>query len=80
MFKSSPTYRYLSNKWLKPQQERFRREGFEEGWRIGFDEGFAIGLRLGRMEAREWNRRRLESAAKGIPFDEPFPGSDEKSE
>ena len=52
------TKRYLEEKWLKPQRERFREEG--------------------RREGREWNRRRLEAEAKGIPFDEPFPGGEDE--
>ena len=59
------TKRYLEEKWLKPQRERLRKEAIEEGRREGIREG------------REWNRRRLEAEAKGIPFDEPYPGSDE---
>ena len=54
------TKRYLEEKWLKPQREKFREEGREEVRRQGL----------------EWNRRRLEAEAKGIPFDEPFPGTD----
>lgn len=57
------TARYLTNKWVKPLQDKFREEGRKEG------------REEGRQEAREWNRRRLEAEAKGIPFDEPFPGT-----
>ena len=66
------TKRYLEEKWLKPQRERLRKEAIEEGRREGIREGI--------REGREWNRRRMEAEAKGISFDEPFPGSqDEQS-
>lgn len=52
------TARYLTNKWVKPLQDKFREQG--------------------RQEGREWNRRRLEAEAKGIPFDEPYPGDSDE--
>ena len=57
------TKRYLEEKWLKPQQEKFREQGREQERQFWID--------------RE--RRRAEAEAKGIPFDEPFPGSEEVS-
>ena len=33
----------------------------------------------GARQGREWNRRRLEAEAQGIPFDEPFPGMEDES-
>ena len=42
--------------------------------------GRAEGLAEGRVESnlrwREWNRRRIAAAAKGLPFDEPPPDDD----
>ncbi len=59
------TARYLTNKWVKPLQDRFR----EQGRKQGIEE-----------ERKYWidrERRRTEAEAQGIPFDEPFPGSDD---
>ena len=57
------TYRYLSNKFLKPLQEKLRQEGLEEGRNETHREWAA------------WNQRRLEAEQNGEPFDEPPPGS-----
>ena len=57
------TARYLTNKWVKPLQEKFREQGRKQERQFWID--------------RE--RRRAEAEAKGIPFDEPFPGSEEVS-
>ena len=86
------TARYLTNKWVKPLQEKFRQEGRKEGLEEGIEIGVERGVELGRAEGREqgielgvtserqyWidrERRRLEAEAQGIPFDEPYP--DEK--
>ena len=55
------TYRYLSDKFLKPLHEKLRAEGREKG----------------REEERRkwatWNERRLEAEKRGEPFDEPPP-------
>ena len=53
------TYRYLSDKFLKPLHEKIRAEGREEANRLW----------------AEWNRRREDAEAKGEPFDEPPPGT-----
>ena len=53
------TYRYLSDKFLKPLHEKLREEGRKEG----------------REEVQHrwasWNQRRLEAEQNGQPFDEP---------
>ena len=54
------TYRYLSDKFLKPLHEKLRAEGREE-----------VQLRWA-----SWNQRRLEAKQNGEPFDEPPPGPD----
>ena len=56
------TARYLTNKWVKPLQEKFRKQGVEQGR---------------EQERRYWldrEHRRKEAEARGIPFDEPYPG------
>ena len=85
------TKRYLMNKWVKPQEERIRRQGLEkgiaegrekgiaEGRNEGIEKGLAEGRNEGRNEERqawiEWNNRRLEAEAQGRPFNEPLPSS-----
>ena len=64
------TARYLTNKWVKPLQDKFREEGRQKGHEEGREEG--------RREGIEWNRRRLEAEAKGLPFDEPYPGMEDE--
>ena len=66
-------------------QEEARAEGREEGRAEGREEGRAEGREEGRAESQEeahaqrqklwedWNNRRMESAARGEPFDEPPP-------
>ena len=60
------TARYLTNKWVKPLQDKLREEGRQEG----------------RQEERQFwvdrERRRKEAEAKGIPFDEPYPGMEDE--
>ena len=62
------TYRYLSDKFLKPLHDRLRQEGLEKG----------------REEERRlwaaWNQRRLEAEQNDEPFDEPPPGSRESQQ
>ena len=55
------TYRYLSDKFLKPLHEKLRTEGREETHRLW----------------AAWNQRRLEAEQNGEPFNEPPPGSNE---
>ena len=58
------TYRYLSDKFLKPLHERQRQEGLEKG----------------REEERRkwvaWNQRREKAKGEGEQFVEPPPGSE----
>ena len=55
------TYRYLSDKFLKPLHEKLRAEGREE-----------VQLRWA-----SWNERRLDAESRKVePFDEPPPGPD----
>ena len=82
------TYRYLSDKFLKPRQDALKdkrqKEDHKEPWREGWKDGWRAGWREGRYEGREevrrlwnaWNQRREEAARKGDPFDEPPPGSE----
>ena len=60
------TYRFLERKILKPQAEKLRAEGREQGRRKGRDEE--------RQVWTDWNRRRVEAEEKGKPFNEPPPG------
>ena len=71
------TAKYLGNKFVKPLIEKRREEGRVEGRKEGRVEGRAEGRTEGRAEERllwsEWNRRREEAAANGVPFVEPPP-------
>ena len=83
------TYRYLSDKFLKPRNEITpdvsRKQPPEEHWKKDWKDGWKEGWREGRLESREeerrmwaaWNQRRLEAERNGEPFDEPPPGSEE---
>ena len=51
------TARYLGNKFVEPLIEKRREEGQAQE----------------RRRWIEWNRRRLEAEASGVPFDEPPP-------
>ncbi len=53
------TARYLGDKFVKPLIEKHRAEGRAEE----------------RRKWTDWNRRRLEAEASGVPFDEPPPAS-----
>ena len=66
------TYRYLSNKFLKPLHEKMR----EESERIR-EEGREEGREEERFLWAAWNQRRLEAEQGGEPFDEPPPGSND---
>jgi hypothetical protein len=61
------TYRYLSNKFLVPLQQKLLEEGLEKGRQEGREEE--------RRLWSDWNRRRVEAEEKGEPFLEPPPGS-----
>ena len=74
-------YATLVNRFVMPvieaHKDEGRAEGRVEGEEIGLAkgrvEGEEIGLARGRAEWREWNRRRMDAAAQGLPFDEPPP-------
>ena len=57
--------------------ERGRAEGVAQGRAEGVAQGVAQGVDQGRARERrawtEWNRRRLEAEANGLPFNEPPP-------
>ena len=70
------TARYLTNKWVKPLQDKFRQEGRKEGLEAGIEIGVEMGVTSERQYWIDRERRCLEAEAQGIPFDEPYP--DEK--
>ena len=82
------TYRYLSDKFLKPRQEenrkdrreRRREEPWKQEWKDGWKAGWREGLEEGRKENQRlwaaWNQRHLEAEENGQPFNEPPPGSE----
>lgn len=63
------TARYLGNKFVEPLIEKRRAEGREQGQAEGREQGQAEE----RLRWTEWNHRRLEAEASGVPFDEPPP-------
>ena len=77
------TARYLTNKWVKPLQDKFRQEGHKKGLEEGIEIGVERGVEMGVTSEREYwldrERRRLEAEAQGIPFDEPLPGDESHS-
>ena len=54
-------------------REQGREEGREEGREQGREEGQAVGREETNAAWREWNQRRLQAMADGMPFDEPTP-------
>ena len=58
-----------------------REQGIEQGIKQGIKQGKEEGIAEGRVEVyrawADWNKRREEAAAKGIPFDEPPPPNPE---
>ncbi len=77
------TARYLSDKFLKPRQEKSRGVGREQSreetrqktcrnsWKEGWTEGWKNGWNEGRMEECRrwisWNQRRLQAETNGQP-------------
>ena len=63
--------------YAKLYRDRLRAEGIEIGKAQGLEqgrvEGRAEGIRQAYQEIADWNKRRLEAEAKGIPFNEPPP-------
>ena len=62
---------------MKRELNKYDAKLIEQGKAEGIEQGKAEGIEQGRTEVyqqiAEWNARRLEAAAKGIPFDEPPP-------
>ena len=58
-------YHIITNRFTIPAIEQHREEGREEGRAEGEDRA--------NRAWREWNQRRLDHEAQGIPFDEPPP-------
>ena len=58
------TKRYLDSKLVEPIRRQLREDGLEEG------------REQERQRWEDWNSRRLEAEARGVPFDEPTPNSD----
>ena len=67
------TAKYLGNKFVKPLIEKRREEGRVEGRAEGRTEGRVEGRAEERLLWSEWNRRREDAAANGVPFAEPPP-------
>ena len=74
------TARYLTKKLIEPldrkrEEEVARRieRGREEGVAQGVAQGMSQGAERERRAWTEWNSRRLEAEAGGLPFDEPPP-------
>ena len=51
----------------------FRQKTRKEGREQGREEGRATGIEEADAAWREWNQRRLQAMADGMPFDEPTP-------
>ena len=73
-------YQAMVNRLVTPviqaHEARGREVGRVEGKVEGLVEGRAEGQAAERARWVDWNRRRMEAAAKGQPFDEPPPGAE----
>jgi len=62
---------------MKRELNKHDAKLIEQGKAEGIEQGKAEGIEQGKAEAyqqvAEWNTRRLEAAAKGVPFEEPPP-------
>ena len=82
------TAKYLTKKLIEPLERKRREEleqRFERGRAEGVAQGVAQGVERGRAEGvdqgmererrawTEWNSRRMEAEANGLPFNEPPP-------
>ena len=71
-------YYHLLSKLVDPVIRRHESRGEARGRAEGIVEGRAKGIEEGRAKAnqiwQEWNQRRLDHDAQGLPFDEPPPG------
>ena len=74
------TYRYLSDKFLKPRQDTPRdkppKESPKEPWKEGWREGWREGREEEHRHWTAWNQRRLQAKQNGQPFDDPPPESE----
>ena len=74
-------YYHMLNRLVDPIIKRHENRGEARGRAEGIEEGRAEGVREGRAKTnqawREWNRRRLDHEAQGLPFDEPPPDLEE---
>ena len=59
---------YLTNR-FRTDVEKVRAEGIEQGKAEGIEQGIAAAY----QQWQEWNTRRMDAEAKGLPFDEPPP-------
>ena len=55
------------DQWVAKMERPAREEGYAEG--------FPIGVEQGIQRVRDWEIRKAEAAAAGLPFDELRPGS-----
>ena len=67
----------IAGTYLEEMLKRRRARQLAEAKERGFERGLKRGRAELSADMREWNARRLESEAKGEPFDEPPPGLDE---
>ena len=58
-------YHAITNRFTKPVIEEHIAQGREEG--------IAEGVEQANRAWAEWNQRRLDAEAQGLPFDEPPP-------
>ena len=66
-------YHAFANRFIKPVIEEHEERGRETGIAEGREEGIAEGMKQSNRAWSEWNRRRLDAEAEGVPFDEPPP-------
>ena len=74
-------YQFAIDKWVKPVIQRHRDAGRAQGRAEGRIEGRAKGRAEGLADANQawksWLERKTAAESKGLPFDEPRPGSAE---
>ena len=69
-------YQAMVNRLVMPVIQAHEARGREVGRAEGKVEGRAEGQAAERARWVDWNRRRMEAAAKGQPFDELPPGAE----
>ena len=73
----------LLSDWYLARQEKRIQQASEKAREEGIERGREQGIEQGRAEAyqaiADWNTRRLEAEAKGIPFNEPPPSQNGNS-